>query len=619
MTRTQRPPTLAPVPVPLWRRHGWLIIGLLWIVALILGYAGFAAHTSTAGQPAAPLDLVYLTLQLISMNSGAVEPPVPWPLQVGRFLIPLLAAWTVVRALATVFHDRWQQFLVRTTWRNHVVICGLSRKGWLLARSFADQGARVAVIESDEDNDLIGPCRERGVAVLLGDATATDMLGRAAVARARHLIAVTDDDGANAEIAVRAQALLAGANGRARLVPLTCTVHLVDPQLCDLARARELSLEQDLSLRLELFNVFDRGARLLWNRYGPGGAIDPSQPAAAGGCNAHLLVIGLGRLGESLVIHAAREWYSRLRAAPPTATGRLRITVVDRDADWKCQALSQRYPKLPRACDLVPLAIDVRWPAFLEGAFLAGGAGYPAPGVVYVCFDDDSLGLRTGLDVHHRLRQVPGNRTPVVVRMAEAGGLARLLGPNDHDQATFAGLHAFGLLESTCTPQVIEGGTHTLLARGLHESYVHQQQDLGETAATNPALAPWDELPEELRQSNLAEADAIGRHLRALGYDLIPLTDWDAAFFTFSQAEIERLAELEHERWRADRLQAGWRHAPGPRDPIAKTNPALLPWATVAEAERVKTRASVRQLPATLAQAGFQIVHRSNAKPGEAD
>jgi hypothetical protein len=553
------------------------------------------------------------------MNSGAVEPPVPWPLQVSRFLIPLLAAWTVVRALATVFHDRWQQFLVRMTWRNHVVICGLSRKGWLLARGFAEQGYRVVVIESDEDNDLIGPCRERGITVLLGDATVADLLQRAAVGRAQHVVAVTDDDGVNAEIAVRAQALLRDAAGKVRPYPLTCTVHLVDPQLCDLARAREMSLEQDMPLRLELFNVFDRGARLLWNRYAAGDLAEQPSATSTDDSAAHMLVIGLGRLGESLVIHAAREWYSRLRAAPPSAAGRLRITVVDRDADWKCQALSQRYPKLARACDLAPLAIDVRWPAFLEGAFLAGGADYPAPGVVYVCFDDDSLGLRTGLDVHHRLRQAPGNCTPVVVRMAEAGGLARLLGPNDHDQATFAGLHAFGLLESTCTPQVIEGGTHTLLARSLHDNYVRQQQDLGETMATNPTLALWDELPEEMRQSNLAEADAIGRHLRALNYDLAPLTDWDAAFFTFSEAEIKRLAEMEHERWRTDRLQAGWQHALGPKDPIAKTNPALLPWATVAEAERVKTRDSVQQLPATLAQAGFQIVRRSNAKPGEAD
>jgi hypothetical protein len=596
--------------IHLWRRHGWLIIGLLWIVALALGYAGFAAYYSAAGQHAAPLDLAYLTLQLISMNSGAVEPPAPWPLQVSRFLLPFLAAFTVVRALVTVFQDRWQQFLVRTLWREHTVICGLSRKGWLLARGFSAQGARVMVIESDENNDLIAACRERGVTVLLGDAAAPDLLRRAAVARAQHLIAVTDDDGVNAEVAVRIQALLRGVANQRRAAPLTCTVHLVDPQLCDLARAREMALERDLPLRLELFNVFDRGARLLWNRYAAGILAGQGSTPPTAGCAGHVLVIGLGRLGESLVVHAGREWYGRLRAEPPTVAGRLRVTIIDRDADWKCQALAQRYPKLAQACDLAPSSIDVRWPAFLEGAFLAAGDDYPAPAVIFVCFDDDSLGLRTGLDVHHRLRQRPGNRTPVVVRMAEAGGLARLLGPNEHNKAGFVGLHAFGLLESTCTPQVIQGGTHTLLARGLHEGYMRRQQDLGETAASNPALRPWEELSDDLRESNLAEADAIGQHLAVLGYDLAPLTDWDAAFFVLPEPEVERLAELEHERFVADRLNAGWRYAPGPKDPAARTSPALLPWDDVAEAERIKTRASISQLPATLAQAGFQIVRR---------
>ena len=36
----------------LWRRHGWLIIGLLWVVALILGYIGFARNAAATGQPA---------------------------------------------------------------------------------------------------------------------------------------------------------------------------------------------------------------------------------------------------------------------------------------------------------------------------------------------------------------------------------------------------------------------------------------------------------------------------------------------------------------------------------------------------------------------------------------
>ena len=89
-----------------------------------------------------------------------------------------------------------------------------------------------------------------------------------------HLVAVTDDDGINAEIAVRAQGVLrqAGDDRRGRARPLTCTVHLVDPQLYELARTRELALEEGVPLRLELFNVFERGARLLWSKYGPPGA-----------------------------------------------------------------------------------------------------------------------------------------------------------------------------------------------------------------------------------------------------------------------------------------------------------------------------------------------------------
>jgi hypothetical protein len=112
----------------LWRRHGWLIIGLLWVVALILAFIGFSRNAVATGQPATPLDRAYLTLQLIPMNSGTVTGPVSWELQAARFLIPFLAAWTAVRALLGLFRDHWQQFLLRF-WRGHVIICGLSRKG----------------------------------------------------------------------------------------------------------------------------------------------------------------------------------------------------------------------------------------------------------------------------------------------------------------------------------------------------------------------------------------------------------------------------------------------------------------------------------------------------------
>lgn len=394
---------------------------------------------------------------------------------------------------------------------------------------------------------------------------------------------------------------------------LTCTVHLVDPQLYELARTRELALEEDTPLRLELFNVFERGARQLWEDAGPQrGANGVGGPGAgpAVACSAHVLVIGLGRLGECLVIQAARDWHTRLHDAPCGATGRLRMTVVDLEADWKCRALSLRYPQLAAVCDLTPLTTDVRGPDFYEGAFLNSAADHPPASAVFVCFDDDSLGLRTGLAIHQRLLQAAAGPTPVIVRMAEAGGLARLVDRQGKGRGTpaFANLYAFPLLDRTCTPAEILGGTHEVLARGLHEVYRRQQEAAGQTSASNPALVGWTELLEDLRESNRAEADGLFRHLAALGYTLTPLADWDAAFFHLTDAEIERLAQMEHARWVADMTRRGFRPTAGPKDVAAKRNPALRPWAELPAAEQAKTRDNVRELPVTLARAGFQIV-----------
>jgi hypothetical protein len=613
-----------------WRRRSWLVIGLLWAVALILGCIGFALNASKAGRSARFFDAAYRTLQLIPMNSGDVD-GAPWQLEMARFLIPLLAAWTAIRALLSLFHDRWQQFLLRF-WRRHVIICGLSRKGWLLAQGFAARGEPVVVIEADKEHDLIGPCRERGLVVLTGDATDPDLLRQASVQRAGHLIAVTDDDGINVEIAVRCQGVLResftppppspGMRGGKSLAAspgaLTCTVHLVDPQLHELARTRELALEEGVPLRLELFNVFEHGARLLWSEYGPVRGGDGARPAGverAARCSAHVLVIGLGRLGECLAIYAARDWHARLHESPCYAAGRLRITVVDREADLRCRVLRLRYPQLAEVCDLAPETLDVNGPEFYEGAFLTGGEGPPPVSAVFVCFDDDSLGLRTGLAVHQRLLHMSAGPTPVVVRVAEAGGLARLvdLQGGDPGAPAFANLHTFPLLDRTCTPEAILRGTHEVLARGLHEAYRHQQAALGHTAATNPSLVGWDELPDDLRESNRAEADGIFRHLAALGYTLIPLADWDAAFFRFPEEEVEPLAQMEHKRWMEDMERRGFKPTDGPKDVAARLHPALRPWTELAESERTKTRANVRELPATLAQAGFQIVRLPHA------
>lgn len=601
-------PSLGETVADLWSQHSWLGIGLLWVLALSLAYVGFQRYAALTDQVYTPLDLTYLTIQLISMNSGNVEPPVPWQLEVARFLLPILAAWTAAKALASIFRDRWRLFLVRTTWRNHVVICGLSQKGWLLAQGFAAAGQRVVVIELDESNRLVNACRSHCV-VLIGDATDPEVLRDAGVLRAARLISVMEDS-LNIEVAQQTEALLRSRSGRRRRHPLHCTMHLQDPVLVELAQAREMMGEQDAPMRLELFNIYDHGARLLWNRFAA--AYPPSMVASAPDdvSAAHILVIGLERLGENLVVQAARDWYGRTRSRP---AGRLRITVIDQEAEFKCQALSRRYPKLADACDLAPHTIDVRGPAFQEPTLLQAGAGYPAPSVIFICFSDGFLGLRTALDLSHRLQQMPEQDTRLVLRINEERR-ARLLDADADGYVEAFDLHIFGLLDNTCTPQVIQGDTLTQLARGLHASSLRRQRQAGDSAATNPLLVPWAKLPEELRQGELAEADAIGRHLATLGYRLAPLSDWDAAQFRLTAQEQEQLARMEQARFLAARQQAGWRYDPDGEDVQAKTSARLLPWEELPAETRAELCAEAADLPAILAKAGFQIV-RSARQP----
>jgi len=561
----------------------------LWLLGLTLGYIGFSKHAAAIAAGLSPLDRFYLTLQLIPLTSGAVAPPVSWELQVGRLLLPLVAAYTVVWALALIFVDQVQTFRLRFL-GDHTVICGLGRQGRLLASSFLAYGQQVVVVEEDEDNNLIQPCRDEGALVLIGDATDRETLRRAGVHRARHLIASSGDDGANAEIAVNARALSVERTEH----PLTCLVHIVDPQLCNLLRERELAAGETGGFRLEFFNVYDRGAQAVLEEY--------PFPVQDGHTPPHLLLLGLGSMGRSLVVRAARLW----RDAHPAADARLRITVVDREADRRLALLRLRYPRLEKVCELIPCQLDVLGPEFERADFLCAEDGRCRMNAVYICFDNDPLGLAAGLTLLHKIR---GHVIPIVVRMASSAGLATLLGQDEPSDGSFASLHAFPWLDRTCRPDLLFGGTHETLARGIHEEYVRAQTAAGHTLQTDAALVPWDELPEHLKESNRRQADHVGAKLKAVGCGLAPLTDWDAESFSFTPEEVEIMARLEHDRFVRERRNAGRTHAPGSKNAAGHTASDLAPWEALSEGVREKDRNAVRGLPRFLARAGLQI-HR---------
>ena len=129
------------------------------------------------------------------LEGGGVLPPgsslVPLELEIARLVVPLVAAYAGLKVLLAVFREQVGMLGVRI-FPHRVVVCGLGERGFLIARSQLERGERVVVIEKDMNNQLIEPCRRTGAVVLLGDATDVEVLLRARVHRASHVISVCE-------------------------------------------------------------------------------------------------------------------------------------------------------------------------------------------------------------------------------------------------------------------------------------------------------------------------------------------------------------------------------------------------------------------------------------------
>jgi hypothetical protein len=560
------------------------------VAALVLGWIGFDLNARAANQPSSVLDNLYRSFQLFIIHSGDVPAPIPWQLEVARFLAPGVAAAATLSTLAALLGEQLTAIRIRF-YANHVVVCGLGGLGALLARRLRDAGYDVVGIESDPQNGAIARCREGGALVLVGDATDPIMLRKAGAHRARYLFVVAGDDGRNSNIAILASGLVEARKGS----PLTCFVHVMDDKLSDVLRQVGLA-RRGGRLRVEYFNIAELGAPALLAEYP---AFDEQGNTPLG--PPHIVVVGLGEMGTRLVVRAARRW----RSIAGTRGQKLKITVVDRDADAKVAQLNERLPRMASVCELRPRQMYLDSAEFERSDFLFGRRRQSDVTGVYVCVGDDAVGLSAALHLRHRL----GNRpVPIVVRTTQEGGLTALLGgERGQSGATFGDLSVFGLLDLVCRPDVLLAGQNEVLARAIHANYVSKRRQEGQTAETNPSMVDWQQLSGALKESNRAQAAQIVGRLEAIGCDIAPMTDWDVEPTVFTADDVELLARLEHDRWRKEREAGGWRLA-ATKDETRKESPYLIPYDDLSEDVKEIDRETVRAVPAFLAEVDFGVV-----------
>jgi hypothetical protein len=407
-------------------------------------------------------------------------------------------------------------------------------------------------------------------------------------------VAVCPHDGTNAEIALQAREIVKKSKGRL----LTAFVHIVDPELCNLLKAWELAAEAS-SFRLEFFNVFDRGARLMLRVYP---SFQKEIEAEQG--KPRMVIVGLGKMGRSLVVQAARDWW----ASNEKNKKKLQLTVIDKAAESTVELLQLKYPQLDKVCEFNVLQMEENSPDFERGAFLYGPQGQPIADVIFICFDDDVQVMVSALTLSRITRK---HNIPIIARMSQEIGLATLIREEKYARG-FENIYTFGLLDMTCNLKALLGGTHEVIAMAIHDDYVMNQKQLGETTRTNPSMVNWEDLPESLKESNRHQAAHIELKIKAIGCGIQPMNDWQAASFNFEPGEIEQLAELEHQRWMEERRQNGWIYKPGEKNIEKMTSPYIVPYEQLSWEIKESDRNMIRNLPSFLARAGFQIYRRTD-------
>lgn len=569
-----------------WRFIQWPLVWSLAFLAFVLGVVGFAHLPREI--PMSWEDDVYNTLQLFVLNVSFTT-DLNWQLEVARFLAPGVMAYTATQALFVLFREQLMLLRLRFA-RGHVVVCGLGRAGFKVAMDCRRHGERVVIIEEESENDWIGMARQRGATVLIGDATDAELLGQARIEHARLLVAVCGDDGTNVEVAIRAYELKRASKSGSGPV-LECHVHIVEPDLRALFKEHRVVSDTGDRFRLVLFNIYDSSARLLLHRHPlDRERIGPDDPRTV-----HLLIIGFGFMGESLLLQAARGSHF--------AHGkRLRVTVIDRDPSLLQRRFQRRHPKLAEVCDVTFLAREAD-DADTLAEVTAMCAEPQSLATVAICFDDDTRGLSLALAL---LPKVKPLRVPILLRMTTDGGLTTLL-DNDIAATSLAGLvKPFPVIGLSSESEVLLHREMDAGAIAVHEDYRTKRRK-GDHNTSDPSLNDWDNLDEDLKDSCRQQADHIEIKLRALGLTITtgktgnPVT-------SFTPEEVEMLARMEHDRWNADRFLASWSYAPGKKNVENKTSPWLIGWDALPEDIREYDREAVRNIPHLVQLSGRRMV-----------
>jgi hypothetical protein len=595
--QTARLTKLAHIRAPAFR---WGVLAILAVIWLLAGYFG-RVQPAPGDAKLNPLDAIYSTLGVLtyqdSYSFGSVHGPL---LNLARYTgmaVPVVG-------LLFAFSGQLGQSLARLFFLGageHVVIAGHGRAALCLARDCARTGDVVTLIASGLPDETEWSLHKSGVMIISGDPTSVDVLRAARVAFASNVVAFTEDDTVN----LRIEAAVRAASPKNRRRQPIVHVAMQSPILLQEAREMRQQIQRDQEragakeppLEARPFSLDELAARKLVQERGPfmlqvGEAKHHPHP--------HIVLFGFDEAAEAVAVRALMSLWSARFGAP-------KITVVTPDPVDARNRFDARYPNARQhdlwKADIEFVQFDWRHrsvsESFLEEIEAKRG---PANGIVVSTGQDSenialSLGVlracNAGLAADEAKALWPA---PIYMKETSESEFSRQFASGDRTpDVDDAYIEAFGSYEKIATRAMILEGVLDAGAAMAHQIYQHGQKmrRSPHQRELEAMRRDWGEIGETYRNASRASADHAAMKLWDAGWQPAGEGVKGEAAPEMTEAEVERLAELEHTRWVAERMLSGWR--PGDkRDNRLRVHPNLVAWSELSAEDRAKDADQVR-------------------------
>lgn len=590
--------------------------GLLLLVICTGLFFGLAVIEEVGPKPGE--DAVSLWMAVLNTATSDSDSSKDWAKSM-HLLVNMSLAWAAIRVYMATAGLKWDNFAARYLARSHVIIvAGKSDSNLMdqsarsprnpmaqqvdkaplaidLALSMAATQPVVLCLNTVDEGKRI-QLWEAGVTVLNKDLAMVDVLKATGAKRASTLIAMRDHYGDN--ITLARAALAQGLDN-----PYLKCKCLIEPLSVKRSFKQEDYFETESLSRIRVFNESELIARSVIQAYPPDVPVAASDKEGV-----HVLLVGLGSIGQSLLLQLARIGHYRSGKKP-------KVTVIDRNVKLQWQQVLEAYPQLKL---LLSVETQEQKIEDVSADDLDSWLFDERPvTIAYICTRDEIANLRIARQLLARmqLRASEGHaRMADVVALDPPGGSV-LSDYAQHGQHQ-GHFHLFSLVGSN-RDQIAKPGESAVSlmsdvddtrARKLHDDYCIK--DLLECAKIpgkkpGPFNRPWTDLPETARDANRITADHFEVKMRAVGCRIVVKREGCEAT-VLSSDELEILARMEHARWEADRLLDGWTYG-AVRDDKRKIQPNLVPYDELTEANKQKDRNSVLQMVEILVSEGLMI------------